>query len=279
MEFVLCNELLRDLPFNQQADQAAALGYAGLEVAPFTLDPDEPHHIPAHERRALRRAAEDAGAPILGLHWLLAAPAGLSITNSDPGLRARTLDVMQGLIALAADLGAEYLVHGSPGQRVVSAPGDAERANEAMHLAGEWARAVGVTYVIEPLDPGQTNWMSSIAEAVAFTAQDGNPHLATMLDVAAAGNTESESVPALLRRYVPGGQIAHVHLNDRNRRGPGQGEDSFIPILRALRDSGYSGRCGVECFDYLPDGPGAAARAIGYLHGCLEAIAMAEAGG
>ena len=63
MEFVLCNELLRDLPFTQQADQAAALGYAGLEVAPFTLDPYEPHHIPAHERRALRRASSSRNHP------------------------------------------------------------------------------------------------------------------------------------------------------------------------------------------------------------------------
>jgi D-psicose/D-tagatose/L-ribulose 3-epimerase len=273
MEFVLCNELLRDLSLPQQADHAAALGYAGLEVAPFTLEADEPHRMPAHERRLLRRAAEDAGAPILGLHWLLAAPAGLSITSADPALRAQTLEVMQGLIALAADLGAEYLVHGSPGQRVVSAPGDADRANEAMLMAGEWARAVGVTYIIEPLDPSQTNWMSSLAEAVAFTQAAGNPHLATMLDVSAAENTEAEPVPELLRRYVPTGQIAHIHLNDRTRRGPGQGVDRFIPILETLLETGYPGRAGVESFDYLPDGPGTAARAIGYLQGCLEALA------
>ena len=77
---------------------------------------------------------------------------------------------------------------------------------------------------------------------------------------------------ALLRRFVPTGAIANVHLNDRNRRGPGQGGDRFAPVLRALRETGYGGFCAVEPFDYHPDGPTAAARAIGYLQGVMESL-------
>lgn len=279
MEFVLCNEVVRDLDLPAQADLAAALGYAGLEVAPFTLDATAPHTLPSAERARLARAARDAGAPILGLHWLLVAPAGLSITSADPELRARTLDVMRGLVFLAADMGAEYLVHGSPGQRRLAAPGDAGRAEEAIIMAGEWARQAGVTYCLEPLDAGQTNWMTRLADAAAFTAAHGNPHLRTMLDVCASGNGEAEPVITLLHRHIPGGQIAHIHLNDRNKRAPGQGSDRFAPILAALATQGYAGRCGVEPFEYLPDGPTAAARAIGYLQACQEAISSATAGG
>ena len=279
MEFVLCNEVIRDLAFPAQADLAARLGYAGLEVAPFTLDAAAPHALPAAERARLARAARDAGAPILGLHWLLVAPAGLSITSADPGLRARTLAVMRGLVFLAADLGAEYLVHGSPAQRRVSAPGDASRAEAALLQAGEWAREAGVTYCLEPLDQQQTNWMTNVAEAAAFTARHGNPHLRTMLDVCATGNGEVEPAAALLARHIPGGQIGHVHLNDRNKRAPGQGSDRFGPILQTLAATGYSGRCGIEPFQYVPDGPTAAARAIGYLQGCVEAISSGAPGG
>ena len=272
MEFVLCNEVVRDLAFPAQADLAARLGYAGLEVAPFTLDAQAPHTLPSPERTRLKRAAADAGAPILGLHWLLTAPAGLSITSADASLRAKTLDVMRGLIFLAAELGAEYLVHGSPGQRRVDAAGDAARAEEAIAQAGTWASAAGVTYCLEPLDAGQTNWMTNVAAAAAFTAAQGNPNLRAMLDVCATGNGETESAAALLQRHIPGGQIAHVHLNDRNKRAPGQGSDRFGPILAALRDAGYAGRCGVEPFDYVPDGPTSAARAIGYLQACQEGL-------
>ena len=64
--------------------------------------------------------------------------------------------------------------------------------------------------------------------------------------------------------------LAHIHLNDGNMRGPGQGAMRFGPVLAALRDSFYDGWIGVEPFDYVPDGPACAARAAGYLQGLRE---------
>ena len=271
MRFALCNEVLRHLPFAEQARLSAALGYDGLEVAPFTLDAEAPHRLNPARRAEYRRMAEEAGQPITGLHWLLVAPAGLSITSA--AQHAQTLDVMRGLVELAADLGASYLVHGSPAQRRVSEAGDAARAEAALAAIAAHAGAAGVTYVLEPLDPGQTNRASSLAEALGIVARIGHPALRTMLDVSAAGNGEAEPAEALLRAHTPGGQISHVHLNDRNRRGPGQGADRFGPVLRALHDTGYAGICGVEPFDYHPDPIACAARAIGYLRGIDEGLA------
>ena len=59
MRISLCNEVVAGLPFAEQAKLAAALGYDGLEVAPFTLDGDAPHRIPAARRAELRRIAAD----------------------------------------------------------------------------------------------------------------------------------------------------------------------------------------------------------------------------
>ena len=88
---------------------------------------------------------------------------------------------------------------------------------------------------------------------------------------------EAESIPALLSRWIRSGHVAHVQLNDPNRRGPGQGDLAFAPILErllALEAAGvYAGIVAVEPFDYVPDGPGCAARAIGYLSGIVEALA------
>jgi sugar phosphate isomerase/epimerase len=75
-----------------------------------------------------------------------------------------------------------------------------------------------------------------------------------------------------VRRWVPTGLIGHVQLNDRNRRGPGEGADRFAPVLRALRETGYAGEASVEPFVYLPDGEAVAARGIGYLRGILDAL-------
>lgn len=273
MRFSLCNEVVRGLPFAAQCDLAASLGYDGIELAPFTLGV-EPHRLPSTDIAALRRAASEAGIAITSLHWLLVAPTGLSITSGDAHVRARTLDVMAGLVDLAAELGATHLVHGSPAQRVLPEGADREaaraRAIDAFAFAGERARDAGVIYCIEPLDRDQTAFVNTIEEAAAIVRAVGNPALRTMLDTCSAANTETEPVDALIARWLPTGLIAHVHLNDANKRAPGQGAVRFGAILAALRAQGYAGTAAIEPFEYIPDGPTCAARAIGYLYGLLE---------
>src|SRR5262245_18637837 len=101
----LCNEVIRELPPQQQFLFARKLGYDGLEIAPFTLG-DDPHLLPSGRRVELRMAARDAGMAITSLHYLLLSPKGLSITSSDRAQRVGTVDVMRRLCGLAADLGA-----------------------------------------------------------------------------------------------------------------------------------------------------------------------------
>lgn len=94
-----------------------------------------------------------------------------------------------------------------------------------------------------------------------------------MIDTSAAALTEDMPVPDLIRHWLPSGHIAHIQVNDSNRRAPGQGEDDFPAIFRAMRDAGYNGVVSVEPFVYRPDGPLTAARAAGYVRGILEALA------
>ena len=274
MRFSLCNEVLRPLPFAAQCEVAAAMGYDGLEVAPFTLS-DAPQSIPAAKRRALRRQAGDAGLAITGLHWLLVAPEGLSIVSADADIRRRTAAVIAALCELCADLGSRYLVHGSPAQRALPEGEQAEaakRAEDMLAQAAQAAERVGVIYCLEPLHRGETNFVNTIAEAAAIVQRIDNPHFRTMLDCSAAGLSETASVPELLDTWLPGGLLAHVQVNDPNRQGPGQGEMRFAPILAALKAHGYAGDIGVEPFIYTPDGPASAARAIGYLRGIWESL-------
>ena len=275
MRIALCNEVIAPMPFPAQCEYAAKLGYDGLEIAPYTLT-EEPHRMGAAQIAAARSAAEDAGIAITGLHWLLVKPAGLSITARDEGTRKRTVEVMLALIDLCAALGGRYLVHGSPQQRRIEA-GDTraaagERAREAFAAIAERAAAAGVIYCIEPLSADQTPLINTLQEAAQIVDQIASPAVRSMLDCSAAGRMEKEPLPALVERWVPKGLIAHVQVNDRNRRGPGQGEQRFAPLLSALKRHGYDGDLAVEPFDYVPDGPGAAARAIGYIRGILEAL-------
>ena len=276
MKIALCNEVLRDLPFPAQCERAAALGYSGLELAPFTLG-KEPHRLSADQKAQLRRAAADAGVAITGLHWLLLTPPGLSITAADPAVRERTIDILKRLIDLCADLGGKVLVHGSPKQRQVKAEDDPleawNRARDLWATVGRQAAQAGVVYCIEPLAAADTNFINTIGAAVAMMEAVGNPFVRTMLDTRAASHSESASLPQLVDRWLPAGAIAHVHLNDPNGRAPGQGSLNFGPVLQALRRHRYEGLVSVEPFEYRPDPSTAAARAIGYLQGVLQGLA------
>lgn len=275
MRIALCNEVIAPMPFPRQCEYAAKLGYDGLEVAPYTLS-EEPHRLGSAQVAAARTAAAEAGIAITGLHWLLVKPAGLSITARDDAVRKRTLDVMFALVDQCAELGGRYLVHGSPQQRRIEA-GETRaaalaRAEECWRAVAERAEKAGVVYCVEPLGADQTPIVNTLEEASKVVDAIGSRALRSMLDCSAAGRMETAPLSALVEKWLPAGLIAHVQVNDRNRRGPGQGEQRFAPLFAALVKHGYAGDVAVEPFDYVPDGPAAAARAIGYVRGILESL-------
>jgi sugar phosphate isomerase/epimerase len=275
VRIALCNEVIAPMPFPRQCEYAAKLGYDGLEIAPYTLSED-PHRLGAAQVAAARSAAQDCGIAVTGLHWLLVKPGGLSISSKDQAVRKKTVDVMLSLIDLCAALGGKYLVHGSPQQRRIEA-GETRaaalgRAKECFAAVAGRAEKAGVIYCVEPLSSEQTPLINTLEEAHQIVSEIASPALRTMLDCSSAGRMEKEPLGALAERWLPKGFIAHVQVNDRNRRGPGQGEQRFAPLFAALKRHGYAGDVAVEPFDYVPDGPGAAARAIGYVRGILEAI-------
>lgn len=275
MKIALCNEVVRGLEFQAQCLLASALGYAGLELAPFTLG-ENPHLISALERKQLRKIAEDAGIEIVGLHWLLLTPKGLSINSRDPDVRHRTVEVMRGLVGLCADLGGKVLVHGSPAQRNILPDDPLQdawlRARDTFAAVAPEAEAAGVTYCLEPLSTEECNFINTIADAVTMVEAVGSPAFKTMIDHRAASLAEKEPVAELLDRWLPTGLIRHVHVNETNRRAPGQGNNRFMPMFAALKRNAYGGVVSVEPFDYYPDGPAAAAVAIGYIRGMIEAL-------
>lgn len=266
--------MIRELPFDQQCKFAAEVGYQGLEVAPFTLS-DQPHLLDAGTVAGLKQSLQSHGLVCSSLHWLLVAPDGLSITTADDAVREKTIEVMRRLIGLAAELGADALVHGSPGQRALP-PGDEAdaraRALDCFRAAAEAAEAAGVVYCLEPLAQRETNFVNTLAEADTIVREIGSPAFRSMVDCCACALEEGD-VPALLDRWLPGDLIAHVQVNDPNSRGPGEGALQFAPIFAALKRHDYRGWIAAEPFVYEPDGPACAARAAGYLHGMLEALA------
>ncbi|MFC1665450.1 sugar phosphate isomerase/epimerase family protein [Pseudomonadota bacterium] len=274
MKLALCNEVLGDMPFDEQCSFSKSLGYEGLELAPYTVDA-EPHLMSADKRQEIKRIAEDSGTPISGSHWLLVTPEGLSITTDDNSIRNKTIEIMRRLIELCAHLGGAYLVHGSPGQRRLPESGKGVesariRGVDAWAAIAEEATQAGVVYCIEALAKPEANFVNYVADAVEIVDQINSPGIRTMVDCSAASQMEKQTVAELIDFWLPSGHMAHIQVNDANRRGPGQGLNDMTPVVAALKRNDYTGWIGVEPFVYEPDGPATAAFSAGYMQALIE---------
>ncbi len=268
MRYAICNETFEGWDHARTCRQVAELGYTGLEVAPFTLAP-RITDVSADQRARLRREAEEAGVRLLGLHWLLAKTEGLHLTSPDTVIRQRTSDYLVELARCCRDLGGDLMVFGSPAQRRV--PAGATRAQATDYAVDTFRRAavgigdVGVRLCLEPLAPAEADFINTCAEAVEILERVDHPSFQLHLDVKAM-SSEDIPIPELIRRHAS--RTGHFHANDANRRGPGFGASDFVPIFRALKETGYQGWVSVEVFDYTPDPVTIGRESIRYMREC-----------
>src|SRR5262249_18196365 len=154
MRYAICNETFEGWDHARVCRAVAELGYAGLEIAPFTLAP-RVTDVTAEQRRTLRTQAEDCGLKVIGLHWLLAKTEGLSLTSPEEGARRRTVEYLVELARCCRDLGGDLMVFGSPAQRRL--PAGATKAQAADLAVDTFRRAAGgladcgVRLCLEPL--------------------------------------------------------------------------------------------------------------------------------
>ncbi len=276
MKISVCSELFQDWPIERVFEYSAQLGYDGVEIAPYALA-DSVSDISLSRRRAIRRAAEKSGIEIVGLHWLLVKPEGLSINHPDEIVRIRTQEYMEALIHFCADIGGKLLIHGSPHQRTILPEWDSkeswERARETFEACLETARKRNVIYCIEPLSRMSTNFINTVEDALRLVKEIRHPNFKMMFDCHHAFSQE-ESVTEALIRALDSRMLRHIHVNDANGRGPGFGETKFTPILKTLIKNNYRGYLSVEIYDFDPDPQTIAARSIGYLRGILETLSQ-----
>lgn len=265
MNYAICNETFQDWPLAKACDFAAACGYRGFEVAPFTLAPLATD-VTAAQREEVRRTIEQAGLECVGLHWLLAKTEGFHVTHSDAGIRQRTVAYLEDLARLCRDLGGRVMVFGSPHQRSLLpgvTPEEAfDRLVETFSRIVPTLEATDTVVAIEPLAPAETNVLTTAAEACRLIERIGSRHVRLLLDVKAMS---SETVPIPEIIAASSRHLEHFHANDANLQGPGFGKVDFTPIFNALDRVGYDRWVSVEVFDYAPGIERLVRDSIGYM--------------
>ncbi len=230
MKYAICNEFYGNIPFDQACAHAAKLDYTGIEIAPFTLGE----------------------------------------TATAIGSQKRTADYFYELTGLCCDLGGKVMVLGSPEQRNlingISHQQGVAHAVEVLTGLAPTLEEHGVTIVLEPLGPEETNFMCTAESAIEIARAVDSPFVKLHLDVKAM-STEDKPIADISRDWT-----VHFHANDPNRCGPGMGDVEFESIFAALDVTGYDGWVSVEVFDYSPGIEALAGESIRYMQGIESAM-------
>ena len=236
---------------DQLAPLEGAADYCELPVVRALMGSDE-----AFERLAARLGAS----PLPARACNVFLPAALRVVGAEVDA-----DALSGYVATALArmerLGAAVLVVGSGAARAVPDGFDRDRALEqfAGFLRGVAVRATGhgVTVVLEPLRPQETNLLNTVAESAAFLRERDTAPARLLADLYHM-REQGEAMDAL---GETADLLAHVHVAGVGRGRPAPDAEDLEPFLRALRDAGYAGDCSIECTwkDFAAEAPGALA--------------------
>lgn len=248
MKYGICNEIFKGWRWEKTVGYIAGLGYDGVEIAPFTFA-NSVNKLTAGTRRKIRKIPEKAGLEIIGLHWLLTSPPGLSISSPDRNLREKTARYIIKLVDFCADIGGKIMVFGSPKQRSIEPPvkySDVYNyAIDTFSVVVSQAERQGIIICLEPLPRNETNFINTAEEALGLIRDIKSPNFQLHLDVKAMSD-EQKPIPAIIKSARK--HLVHMHANDPNLLGPGFGDVDYKPIKKALAEIEYKRYLSVEVF-------------------------------
>ncbi len=265
MKIGICNEIFKNWDIEKVIHFIKDLGYQGLEIAPFTLG-NSVDEVEKNEIEKIRKTSEKTGIEIIGTHWLLVKPEGLSVSTDNKEIREKTSEYLVKLVDFTYQLGGKLMIFGSPKQRNIEKgqtyEGVKRNLIEVLEKPLLQAEKKDIYICLEPLARTETNFINTADEAIEIIEEVNHPNLQLHLDVKAMCD-EEKPIPEIIRSGKK--YLKHFHVNDKNLLGPGFGDVDYKPIIETLKEIGYNGFLSVEVFDFSPGAEVIAKKSIEYL--------------
>lgn len=202
--------------------------------------------------KAVKRWAADyhLGVPTVGTG--MARADGLTFTDPDPQVRARTVERVQGHIAFAAEVGSAVtigILSGVLGEcEAAERRSRRSRAIECLAQVCRLAARSGVVVLLEPLNHYEWDYINTLADGLSVAAEIAPPNLKLLADTFHMNIEEADLFASM---KGAGASIGHVHLADTNRPAPGHGHLDLAEVLKTLDAIGYQGYISFEVFPLL----------------------------
>lgn len=225
-----------------QLGKAAELGYELIELAveAGSLPPADPLH------RELELNGLDVTVCCL-------IPPDCTLVDPSPQVRAAALKNTKRVLDFAHAVGADKVVgplytngrSATPRSREQRRDEYAQMVDSLARVA-EYARSVGITLCIEPLNRYKTDQLNTVLQTMDFIRETGADNIRVLFDTYHANIEESDLLRAL--RDLGTQYLGEVHLCDNQKGAPGSGHIDFPSIAAFLRETAYGGPVVFESF-------------------------------
>ncbi|MBI2563838.1 MAG: sugar phosphate isomerase/epimerase [candidate division NC10 bacterium] len=223
-------------------------------------------------------AAEARALGYDGIEFFPGPPGTVGVAEVDRALKASDVVlttvnsgriVAEGLTLLldfAGHFGVPVTLAGTKGSlpTSLSAESGATLAEEIFTHLTRFAAGAGSALLLAPTDEADSNFICTVADAVAWVRRINDPAFGLMLDTHQLHRKEASVIEGL---RAAAGYVRHLHLYDPGRVPPGPGGKSSLDwpaILATLRDIGYEGAASV-CLAKAGDRRAQAMKALSYL--------------
>ena len=244
MKIAVSNIALTAFHHARELARLPALGIEGVEVAPSRVWRDTWRGLTNAAVARYRKAIDDAGLRVIGLHSLFFDQSRLGLFKA-PMERAETMDFLEHLSKACRDLGGRTLIWGG-GRKCGSVPAAAARA-EAIAFMGELARRVeghGTCFCFEPLGPNDSDFINSARDSLAIVEAVASPVLKVQLDAKALVENQEATID-VFKAVRP--MLVHFHANQPGLCPLANGglvDHAAMGVM--LRQIGYDGYVSIE---------------------------------
>ncbi|NIA06312.1 MAG: TIM barrel protein [Actinobacteria bacterium] len=170
---------------------------------------------------------------------------GLSLSDQNPSVRQKAIDLLQGHIDLACQLQTNVIIGLMRGIRDETDPPDdcMKRLADSLRICARYAAQRDCQIFFEAINHNETNIANTASQAASLIGVVDSPAVQLLLDTYHM-DIEESSIFESLQAQAP--ILGHFHLADRNRCVPGTAGIGFFPIVKTLQALDYQGAMNIE---------------------------------